>query len=328
MIRAGAAFALAMLVASSPSAFPRLPSLVRTRQPTRAVLPHASTRSLPRALAAACLTATLAACGDRSAPARDDAAAQPPATGAGNTAAGATSADAGATPVYTYQVVTSYPHDPEAFTQGLFVTDGQMYESTGLEGHSTIRRVDLATGRVLQRAAIDSQYFGEGIAAVGGRLYQLTWRNGKAFVYDRGSFSPRDTFKYTGEGWGLTTDGTSLVMSDGTARLRFLDPKSFAVQRTLDVHDGPSPVSQLNELEWVKGEIWANVWQSEQIARIDPKTGAVVGWIDLAGVLAAADRNGKEDVMNGIAYDAKRDKIYVTGKNWSRVYEIAIKRRS
>ena len=311
---------LALLLLAPPTLFLPPSSIVRIR-PT----PAASRSSLGLALAA-CLAAAVGtavgACGEGSTP---QPATQPPTSGA---AGGNTTPESGTTPVYTYQVVASYPHDPEAFTQGLFIADGQLYESTGLEGHSTVRRVELATGKVLQQAVIDSQYFGEGIAAVGGRLYQLTWRNGKAFAYDRGSFSPRDTFKYAGEGWGLTTDGASLVMSDGTARLRFIDPKTFAVQRTLDVHDGPSPVSQLNELEWVKGEIWANVWQSEQIARIDPKTGTVVGWIDLAGLLSAADRNGKEDVMNGIAYDARKDKVYVTGKNWSRVYEIAIKRRS
>ena len=302
--------------ASSPLSRSVRPSPPPARSPAR---PPAARRGAPAALLLA--AAVSIACGDAPAP---GAATQSPAGGE----TGAPPPAAGSTPVYGHEVVASYPHDPEAFTQGLLVADGQLYESTGLNGVSSVRRVDLATGNVLQRVSVDSQYFAEGIAAMEGRLYLLTWRNGKAFVFDRQSLAPRDTLAYGGEGWGLTSDGTSLVMSDGSARLRFVDPRTFAVRRSVDVHDGPSPVSQLNELEWVKGEIWANVWQSEQIARIDPATGAVVGWIDLAGMLTAADRNGKEDVLNGIAYDAARDKIYVTGKYYSRVYEIAVKRRS
>lgn len=229
---------------------------------------------------------------------------------------------------YAAVVVQSYPHDPSAFTEGLFYRDGKLYEGTGLEGKSEVRRVDLATGTVEARRTLDPKYFGEGIVAFGNTLYELTWKSQKAFTYDLTTLAPRSqTFTYYGEGWGLTTDGESLIMSDGTARLRFLDPKTFAVRRTLDVHDGSSPVSQLNELEWVKGEIYANVWQSMQIVRIDPKSGAVTGWVDLSGTIPLADRTGREDVLNGIAYDAERDKLYVTGKYYSRLYEVRLDRR-
>jgi len=231
------------------------------------------------------------------------------------------------TPTYGYTVVATLPHDPAAFTEGLFIKDGQLYEGTGLPGKSEIRRSDLGTGAVLQRRPLPAPYFGEGIIAFGDKLYELTWKDQKAFVYDLKTFAPKDTLTYYGEGWGLTTDGTSIIMSDGTARIRFLDPKTFAVQRTIDVHDGASPVSQLNELEWYKGELLANVWQSTQIARIDPKTGAITAWIDLTGILAPADRNGGEDVLNVIAYDSATDKLYVTGKNYSKLYQITLKAR-
>ncbi len=229
---------------------------------------------------------------------------------------------------YVATVVHSYPHDPAAFTEGLFIKDGKLYESTGLEGKSDVRRVDLATGNVELRHALPPQYFGEGIAAINGVLYQLTYKTGKAFTYDLATLTPRaQTFTYPGQGWGMTTDGESLIMSDSTARLRFLDPKTFAVRRTLDVHDGASPISLVNELEWVKGELFANVWQSDQIVRIDPKTGAVTGWVDLAGILPVTERTGREDVLNGIAYDSVADKLYVTGKLWPKLFEIRLDRR-
>ena len=229
---------------------------------------------------------------------------------------------------YVATVVHSYPHDPAAFTEGLFIRNGKLYEGTGIEGSSDIRRVDLATGTVELRRAVDPKVFGEGIIAFGDVLYELTWKSGKAFTYDLATFQPRaQTFTYTGEGWGLTTDGESLIMSNGSAQLRFLDPKTFAVRRTIDVHDGSSPVSQLNELEWVKGELLANIWQSDQIVRIDPKTGAVTGWVDLTGILPATERTGHEDVLNGIAYDSTADKLYVTGKYWPKLFEIRMDRR-
>ena len=229
---------------------------------------------------------------------------------------------------YVATVVRSYPHDPSAFTEGLFIHAGRLFESTGLKGTSEVREVDLATGAVRRRTPLDRAYFGEGITMVGGTLYQLTWHDSTAFTYDPATLArgPR-RFRYPGQGWGMTTDGASLIMSDSTARLRFLDPTTFAARRTLDVYDGPSPVSLLNELEWVKGRILANVWQSQQLAEIDPKTGAVTAWIDAGAIPAAADKTGREDVLNGIAYDAAADKLYLTGKYYSRLYEVRLERR-
>lgn len=244
--------------------------------------------------------------------------------------------DAGGAPVvpsgpsvatYGPEIVRKYPHDAEAYTQGLIFHDGVLYESTGMEGRSSIRRVDLETGQVLAKRDLAQRYFGEGIAIVGDLVYQLTWRSGEAFVYSVPGLEPRGSFRYYGEGWGLTTDGTSLIMSNGSHRLQFIDPKDFSVTRTVDVRSAGSRVSQLNELEWVKGEIWANVYMTDQIARIDPGTGEVVGWIDLAGILTRSERTGREDVLNGIAYDAAGDRIFVTGKLWPRLFEIRLKAR-
>jgi glutamine cyclotransferase len=228
-------------------------------------------------------------------------------------------------PVSGYTVVAAFPHDPNAFTQGLVYADGELYESTGLLGESTLRRVELGTGRVLQQAALPKEYFGEGLALVGDALVQLTWRNGLGLVYDRKTFARRRTFTYQGEGWGLAYDGTSrLVMSDGTDRLTFLDPKTFARVRTLRVQDAGRSVEGLNELEWVEGGIWANVWTTDRIARISPATGAVTGWIALDTLWPLRDRTPGADVMNGIAYDPKLRRIFVTGKKWPRLYQIAL----
>jgi glutaminyl-peptide cyclotransferase len=231
------------------------------------------------------------------------------------------------TPVYVADVVRSFPHDTSAFTQGLVFLDGVLYEGTGTVGKSSIRRVTLETGEVQQRRDLAPPHFGEGIALVGDRLYQLTWTSGVAFVYDRATFAPREEFRYEGEGWGLTTDGSQLYMSDGTAQLRVLDPATFAVTRRVTVTENGSPVRYLNELEWVKGELWANVWTSDRIARIDPQSGAITGWIDLTGLLPQSLRHGSEDVLNGIAYDATGDRIFVTGKNWARLFEITLRRK-
>jgi len=271
-----------------------------------------------KSLLATCLLVVAACKGEQAPPA----AAQDTAT-----AAPAAPSGAAGTPTYGYTVVATLPHDPAAFTEGLFIKDGKLYEGTGLEGKSEIRRSDLATGAVELRRTLPEPYFGEGISIVGDRLYELTWKHGKAFVYDAKTFAPRDTLSYYGQGWGLTTDGESLYMTDSTSRIRVLDPKTFAVKRTIAVNDGGSPVSMVNELEWYKGELLANVWQSMQIARIDPKTGNVTGWIDLTGLPLPADKNGNEDVLNGIAYDAATDKLYVTGKNYSKLYQIQIKQR-
>ncbi len=232
------------------------------------------------------------------------------------------------TPTYGFELVTEHPHDPGAFTQGLQWFDGRLFESTGQVGTSGIREVDLKSGRVIRSRELAPPHFGEGIVILGEKLYQLTWETNKAFVYDWKTFTPTGEFTYEGEGWGLTTDGTSLIMSNGSPILAWRDPKTFAVQKSLEVTDNGTPVKALNELEWVKGEIWANVWQSEQIARIDPATGKVTGWIDLTGILSTLDRTGKEDVMNGIAYDADGDRYFVTGKLWSKLFEIRLKRRS
>jgi glutamine cyclotransferase len=229
----------------------------------------------------------------------------------------------GAVPVYGYTVVRAYPHDRDAFTQGLQFADGVLYEGTGLRGRSSIRRVDLESGNVLQRRNVPAPYFGEGITIWQQDLFQLTWQSGVAFVYDRKTFEPRRTFKYIGEGWGLTHDGASLVMSDGTDALRFLDPGTFAQRRRVKVTAGGRPVPSLNELEFVKGEIFANIWQSDTIARIDPTSGRVTGWIDLTGLLTARERIGT-DVLNGIAYDAVGDRLFVTGKLWPKLFEVRI----
>jgi glutamine cyclotransferase len=239
----------------------------------------------------------------------------------GAAAAGAQRRD---TPVAGYQLVRSFPHDPEAFTQGLVFLDGVLYESTGLNGRSGIRRVKLETGEVLQIQPLESRYFGEGIAVVGDRIIQLTWQSGVGFVYDRATFERQRTFTYTGEGWGLTYDGTRLIMSDGTATLRILDPQTLKETGRLQVTDRGKPVDQLNELEVVKGEIFANVFQSLRIVRISPKTGEVLGWIDMRGLLTPAEAS-RVDVMNGIAYDAKNDRLFVTGKYWPKIFEVKVR---
>jgi glutaminyl-peptide cyclotransferase len=228
-----------------------------------------------------------------------------------------------AVPVYRYQVVKSYPHDRQAFTQGLVYLDGYLYEGTGLTGQSAIRKVRLESGEVLQQRRIDDKYFGEGIAVWDKTLVQLTWQSEVGFVYDLASFEPMRTFRFTGEGWGLTHDGKRLIMSDGTPTLRFLDPVTFKETGSLTVRDRGVPVDDLNELEIVKGEIFANVWQSHRIARISPKTGQVTGWIDLSGLLSPREAIGV-DVMNGIAYDPQGDRLFVTGKLWPKVFEVRV----
>ena len=225
-------------------------------------------------------------------------------------------------PISGYRVVNEYPHDRDAFTQGLVYADGVLYEGTGLYGESTLRRVDLESGEVLQSRALDPEYFGEGIALLGDRIYQLTWKTQTAFVYDRESFEPLGTFTYPTEGWGLTTDGGRLIMSDGTSRLVFRDPDTFAEIGGVEVRDGDQPIPYLNELEYVDGEVWANVWQSDVIARIDPATGRVNGWINLAGLLERGARQA--DVLNGIAHDPATGRIFVTGKLWPRLFEIEL----
>ena len=224
----------------------------------------------------------------------------------------------------TYRVVHSYPHDPQAFTQGLVFVDGHLYESTGLNGRSSLRMVDLETGRVLQSAAVPSQYFAEGLARWGSTLVQLTWQSHVVFVYDRFSFRLLRTMHYPGEGWGLTEDGRNLILSDGTATIHFLDPQTLRELRRIVVKDRGSPVTQLNELEYIHGQIYANVWLTDRIARISLATGQVLGWIDLTGLLAPGEVSDPAAVLNGIAYDAARDRLFVTGKLWPKLFEIKV----
>ena len=235
-------------------------------------------------------------------------------------------AQRGAAPTFTYRVVRSYPHDRQAYTQGLVFHDGVLYEGTGLNGQSSIRKVRLETGEVLQIRPLDRKYFGEGIAIVGKDLFQLTWQTEIGFVYDLATFDSRRTFSYAGEGWGLTYDGKRLIMSDGSPTLRFLDPATLKETGRLTVRDRGVPVEDLNELEVVRGEILANVYQAKRIARISPKTGQVTAWIDLGGLLSSRDAAGA-DVLNGIAYDAAKDRLFVTGKLWPRLFEIQIVER-
>lgn len=228
-------------------------------------------------------------------------------------------------PVQGFRVVATFPHDPAAFTQGLVFADGQFYESTGLNGESSLRRVEIATGKVLQEIKVADQYFAEGLALVGDELLQLTWQHGRGFVYDRKTFTQKRTFPYKGEGWGIAYDANGgLVMSDGSDTLTFLDPKTQAATKTLRVRDAGQPVSQLNELEWIDGEIWANVWTTDRVARISPVTGDVKAWVDLSALWPRGQRQPPADVMNGIAYDKATRRIFVTGKKWPRLYQIAV----
>lgn len=232
---------------------------------------------------------------------------------------------AGAPPQYGYTVVKAYPHDPGAFTQGLLWRDGFLYESTGLHGRSSVRKVTLETGVPEQERLIDSRHFGEGVVDWKDRLITLTWQDEMGFIFDLATFERIGEFSYPGEGWGLTRDETRIIMSDGASALRFLDPETLKETGRIQVTDDGKPVDNLNELEWVKGEVLANIWQTDRIARIDPKTGHVTGWIDLSGLLGPDDHAGRQvDVLNGIAYDAATDRLFVTGKLWPKLFEIRL----
>lgn len=222
---------------------------------------------------------------------------------------------------YSFSVVNVYPHDAEAFTQGLVFLDGYLYEGTGLWGQSELRKVELETGEVLQRYKLPDEYFGEGIAIVDERIMQLTWLDRTGFIYDKETFRLIGNFSYSTEGWGLTYDGTHLVMSDGSSTLYFLNPTSFEVTRQIEVKDGDSTVTYLNELEYINGDIFANIWLEQKIAIINPQTGQVKGWIDLTEIYQP---NNPEAVLNGIAYDAQNNRLFVTGKNWPNIYEIKL----
>jgi len=224
----------------------------------------------------------------------------------------------------TYDVLQSYPHDTQAFTQGLIYLDGHLYESTGIRGQSSLRMEDLTTGSILKFHEVPSDYFAEGLTNWGSTLIQLTWETHLALVYDRATFQQLRTFSYTGEGWGLTQDGKSLILSDGTAQLRFLDPATFHELRRITVRDHGKPITQLNELEYIHGQVFANIWHSDRIARIDPATGRVASWIDLSGLLPKSERSNPEAVLNGIAWDEQNQRLFVTGKLWPKIFEIKI----
>jgi glutaminyl-peptide cyclotransferase len=229
----------------------------------------------------------------------------------------------GTVPVQGYRIVRAYPHDPDAFTQGLQYVDGVFYEGTGLNGRSSVRKVRIESGEVLQKRDLPQEHFGEGIAVLKSELFELTWQSRVAFVYDKVSFEPKRRLSYAGEGWGLTHDGRSLIMSDGTDELRVLDPSTFVERRRIRVTAAGAPVRRLNELEVVRGEIFANVWMTDYVARIDPSSGRVTAYVDLHGLLSPAER-ARTDVLNGIAYDAEHDRLFVTGKLWPKVFEIKI----
>ncbi len=224
----------------------------------------------------------------------------------------------------TWRVVRTIPHDRDAFLQGLLWQDGGFYESTGIEGQSTLRRLEYPSGKVLKKQDLAANVFGEGLVNWKDELIQITWQSQIAYVWDAKTFAPKNQFNYQGEGWGITQDGENLIMSDGSDKLTFRDPETFAVRRTLPVTINGRPQANLNELEWIDGQIWANIWQTDIIARIDPKSGAVVSFLDLSNVLPASARNGHEDVLNGIAYDPATKRIWISGKRWPSIFEIKI----
>lgn len=229
------------------------------------------------------------------------------------------------TPRVAFVVTQTWKHDTSAFTEGLLIEDGRLIESTGLEGHSEVRAMERTTGVVRQRAVLAPSLFGEGVAVVGARLYQLTWQNGRGYVYDAATLAPRDSFTFSGEGWGLTTDGTRLYMSDGSSRIQVIAPDGFRTERTIQVTESGRSVWMLNELEWIRGELWANVYQTDLIARINPVSGAVVGWVDLSQLLTADERlavQRRGGLANGIAFDEKTNRVLVTGKMWPKLFEM------
>jgi glutamine cyclotransferase len=227
-------------------------------------------------------------------------------------------------PEYTFEVVNRFPHDATAFTQGFAYYGGYFYEGTGRNGKSSLRQVRIESGEVVRKVDLPQEFFGEGIAVLGDKIFQLTWLSHTGFVYDFKTFQKLRSFQYDGEGWGLATDGRDLLLSDGSSDIRILDADTFRVKRRLKVHEGSVAVAQLNELEFVEGEIYANVWHSERIARISPRTGEVVGWINLSGLLGPFYHLDAEAVLNGIAYDAEHKRLFVTGKLWPGIFEIRI----
>lgn len=230
-------------------------------------------------------------------------------------------------PVYGYKILNKYPHDTAAFTEGLAFDKGALFEGTGLNGKSSLRRIDLKTGKILKMQEISADYFGEGIAVFGDTIIQLTWKSNVGFIYDKNSFQVLRTFSYSTEGWGITHDERHLIMSDGTAFLYFLNPETFTVASQIMVNENGKPVTNLNELEYINGRIYANVWQTDRIAIIDPGNGKVTGWIDLSGLLQAQEYRMPADILNGIAYDKETRRLFVTGKLWPWLFEIELIRR-
>lgn len=228
------------------------------------------------------------------------------------------------TPIYGYRIVNRYPHDPNGFTQGLVFVDGFLFEGTGLRGRSSLRRVDLTTGTILHYRNLPARFFGEGVTVYQNKVIQLTWRANLGFVYDKDTFQLLETFRYPTEGWGITHDGKHLIMSDGTSSLYFLHPETYKQVDRIEVRDRKGSVSNLNELEYIRGEIFANIWKTDRIARISPQTGEVLGWIDLEGILRPEDHNRRVDVLNGIAYDENNNRLFVTGKLWPKLFEIEL----
>ena len=271
---------------------------------------------------------TLTACGDS--PTADSSTRKPQSNTATSVQA---QANAQATPspqdipVYSYDIVETYPHDTKAYTQGLVFRDGMFYESTGQYGESTLRKVELKKGKVKKKIDVPGQYFAEGMTIFNNKIYQLTWQQRKGFIYDLKDFKLEGEFNYDSEGWGLTNDGQFLILSDGSNQLRFIDPATFRVVKTLSVFDGQQPLTELNELEYIHGEIYANIWKTDKIVRIDPRTGHIVAWIDLTGLRPSDTLANSENVLNGIAYDEEHDRLYVTGKRWPTLYEIRLKKK-
>jgi glutamine cyclotransferase len=223
--------------------------------------------------------------------------------------------------IFTYHVVKTYAHDPTAFTEGLVFNDGVLYESTGEYGYSSLRKVNFENGNVLQKALLPNQYFGEGLTVVNNSLLQLTWQSNIGFIYDKQTFGLLGNFSYSTEGWGLTYNGNELIMSDGTSTLYFLDPVTYHKVRQVSVYDGNTPITNINELEFVNGDVYANIWLQQKIAIINPQNGIVKGWIDLTGIYKS---NNTNDVLNGIAYDSQTNRLFVTGKNWPNIYQVTI----
>jgi glutamine cyclotransferase len=227
-------------------------------------------------------------------------------------------------PIAAITIINIFPHDPESFTQGLVYHQGYLYESAGLYGKSALKKMDIQSGKAIKIVKLGTKYFAEGMAILDNKIYQLTWQNQTGFIYDLMSFRAMGEFSYSGEGWGLTSDGKSLILSNGTEFISYLNPKTYKVIRKIKVQDGDVPVNNLNELEYIRGEIWANVFMEEVIVRISPQTGKVLGWIDLSQLNALLPRSETRDVLNGIAYDAEGDRIFITGKFWPKLFEIKI----